>query len=274
MDSGIRLPRFLPILTSFAERVSHSSLEQLLGSPAALARALGETQTVVGQDGILCVYHKPLLPQACMERTHGGRPGLLEPEEVSGSRGFGALLEAVRNLRHRAPAQARVLACFAGPGLLHAELSEAATAKAAPEDPEYAAEVVLSCVRAALEAKADGVALMEQAGTLADPELAGVYSSLRKLIDFYGSAFVLFVAGGPPAGDWSPKAHCTFHLPAGGGGLDLVPGIVAEGIQAAAPVTTAGDAPAETPVEQLRLLCRRAQEQSRAAGEDPMRGES
>jgi hypothetical protein len=274
MDSGIRLPQFVPILTSFAERVSRSSLQQLLLSPSSLARALAETQTVVGHDGILCVYHKSLLPRACTKQKPGASPELLPAEDVPGSPGFSALLEAIRSLRHRAPANTRVLASFAGPGLLHAELSEGACRQAAPEDREYAAEVLLGTVRAALEAKADGVALMEEAGTLAAPELAAVYGSLRKLADFYESALVLFVADGAPAVGWNPRAHCTFYLPSGSNGFELVPGILDEGLGAAVPFTTAADVPAETPVEQVRLLCQRAQDRSRAAGEGFSRGES
>jgi hypothetical protein len=264
----MKLPRSVPILSAFAARVCGCELPNLLQSPTLLARAVADTQKVIGHDGVLCFFEPSVLVSSCLAASSGqqwvgvaGPPVLRPADEVSKAAPLANLLQAIPVLRHVLPADALIIASMAGPGLLAAQLA------AAPEpcggnnqiDPEYVTDVVRTAVRAALELKADGIALLEETDASPSAEWLRCHRTVRKLADFYDAAFILFSLSVARAQDFAPHAHCIFELPAGGGG-GLVAGRLDPSIDSDfVPVTTAADVPASTTVEELKALLRSSQ---------------
>jgi len=260
---GMKLPRFVPILTSFTERVAACEMARLLQSPEALARALADTQTVVGHDGVLCVHYPSLLASACIREPEetsaaGGMPGgrLKSLEEIPRSQPAATLLQAIEPLKHHLRGRALVYATFAGPGLLYSQLLEALGTQGETDaiDPDFVVEVTRSMTRAALELKADGVALIEQTAPAIRGELPRAYKMVRKLADFYDAGFLLFSSCRQEYPDEVLQAHCVFDL-AVEYGMRPVSGKPGPATAwNVAPVTTAGDVPGTTTVEELKTL--------------------
>jgi hypothetical protein len=243
------LPQFVPILTSYAVRVSGRELEPLLASSAGLARALLDTQKVVGHDGVLCLFHPPVLVEACIE-SDAGALRLRAADDVPRFGKMAVVLEAVRALRRQMPPGVSVFATFAGPGLLLSELAKREHDGDAV-DADYAGDVFLSTVRAAFDAEAHGIAVMEKRMPEIPPEFAALYRSATKLAEFYDGAQMVFHLPGTESAA-ATAAHCTFFLESGGDFCRAVQGTgSAEG---KTPVTTAGDVPADTPLERLKEL--------------------
>lgn len=253
------LPQFVPILTSYAIRVSGRELVQLLSSGAGLARALLDTQKVVGHDGVLCLFHPSLLAEACAE-SPSGPLRLRAAEDVPRSGKMPVLLDAVRALRQQLPPRAMVFATFAGPGLLLSELTSRQSGGDAP-DFDYTADVFLSMVRAAFDSEAQGIAVVEERLAEISPEMASSYRSTNKLAEFYDAAQMVFHLPGAPAAVASTGAHCSFFLESGGDPCRLVRGTATAGQLMSA--TTGGDVPAGTPLEQLKGLWEQAQSSGR-----------
>jgi hypothetical protein len=257
------MPRFLPVLTSFAGRVAGRGREELLGSGAVLARALSDTQKIVGHDGVLCLFEPSLLLDACLADPAGAclRPS----DEVAAAPALQVLVDAVRALTERPSSNISVFLALTGPSLLQAQLS--ARCPGAPElaDHDYVSDVFTAVLRAALESPAHGVALIESFGTEVADELRAMHRSARKLADFYERLLVQFLLPGSARFEQPGGPHCTFALPAGGNPCSIVHAISFDSSRAMeAPATTAGDVPAETPVAVVRGLCTEAM-QSRAA---------
>jgi hypothetical protein len=250
----MKLPQFVPILTAFTARVAGRGMEQLLQSPSALARALADTQTVVGHDGVLCVFDPVLVSSSCLAQ-HGA--GLTPAEEIPQTAPVAAILESIQPLRHHLPESAGIYATFAGPGLLSSQLQDAFDPHGANSvvDPDYVVDVILSVVRSALDLKADGIALIERGGASLPLGLLRVHKKARKLADFYDAGFLVFSM--PGGGEPEPElpAHCIFDLASAENGIGPVIGKLAQSAASKArPSTTAGDVPESTPVEDLKRL--------------------
>lgn len=267
-NARARLPRFVPILTSFMSRVVGRDRSDLLGSSAALARAIGETQKLVGNDGVLCLYDPAPLVSACIQAEPGqserdqARPVELRPvEEIVRGGHLGAVLEAIPFLRHQLPNTALVFAALAGPSLLFSEMS----LRCHPADtevlPDYVTDAVLRAVRSALESGADGIALIEQDPATNAAAFLSSYKTVRKVVDFYEAAFLLFWERCSDVSGGRVPAHCTFCLPPQARPLTLVVGGVDPSWTGeVAPVTTGADVPADTPMGELQVLKARLQE--------------
>jgi hypothetical protein len=252
------LPRFIPILTSYAVRVSGRKIESLLASSAGLARALLDTQKVVGHDGVLCLFHPPVLVDSCIESTSGPLR-LRRADEVSRFGGMAVMLDAVAALRRQVTPGTSVFAAFAGPGLLIVELAGRAAGGDAV-DADYAGDVFLGAVRAAFEAEAHGVAVIEQRMAAVPADLAALYRSANKLAEFYDSTQLVFHL--PGAGEAAATAaHGTFFLESGADTCRARQGLGAGG--RTVPVTTAGDVPSNTPLQQLKELREQVQGSNR-----------
>jgi hypothetical protein len=261
---GMKLPQCIPILTSFTERVAACEMTQLLRSPETLARALADTQTVVGHDGVLCLFYPSLLASACIRESgetpdsgasRGGR--LKRLGEIPQSQPAATLLESIEPLRHHLRGRALVYATFAGPGLLYSQLQEALGTQGETDaiDPDFLVDVTRSMTRAALELKADGVALIEQMAPAIRGELPRAYKMVRKLADFYDAGFLLFRLCRQEDPDEMLQAHCIFDLAAAENGMQPVSGKPGSATTwNVAPVTTAGDIPGTTTVEELKTL--------------------
>ncbi len=243
------LSQFVPILTSYAVRVSGRELEPLLASSAGLSRALLDTQKVVGHDGVLCLFHPPVLVEACIE-SDAGALRLRAADDVPRFGKMAVVLEAVRALRRQMPPGVSVFATFAGPELLLSELSKRGNGGDVV-DADYAGDVFLSTVRAAFDAEAHGIAVMEKRMAKIPPELAALYRSANKLAEFYDGAQMVFHLPGAE-GAATTAAHCTFFLDSGGDVCRAVQGTCST--EGKMPVTTAGDVPADTPLERLKEL--------------------
>jgi len=243
------LPKFIPILTSYAVRVSGREIGSLLASGAGLARALLDTQKVVGHDGVLCLFHPPVLVDSCIESSSGPLR-LRQAEDVPGAGRMAVMLDAVRALRRQVAPGTSVFAAFAGPGLLLAELAGRA-AGGDEVDADYAGDVFLGAVRAGFEAEAHGVAVIEQRMAAVPPELAALYRSANKLAEFYDGAQLVFHL--PGVGEAATTAaHGSFLLDSGVDACHPVRGAGTAG--GTMPATTAGDVPADTPLERLKEL--------------------
>jgi len=252
------LPKFIPILTSYAVRVSGREIGSLLASGAGLARALLDTQKVVGHDGILCLFHTPVLVESCIESTTGPLR-LRAADDVPGAGRMAVMLEAVRALRRQVSPSTSVFAAFAGPGLLLAELT-GREGDGDAVDADYAGDVFLGAVRAAFEAEAHGIAVIEQRMAAIPPDVAALYRSANKLAEFYDGAQLVYHL--PGAGDAATTAaHGTFFLASGADTCRARQGLGAAG--RTVPVTTAGDVPSDTPLELLKELREQVQGSSR-----------
>ena len=220
----------------------------------SLARALADTQSVIGHDGVLCIYAPSLLFSACIDANHTmPKPA----DEVLQSQPLATVLESIPVLRHILPDQAAVFATFAGPGLLHCQLQGAVESRSdsAWDVNAYVAEVILAAVRSSFDTKADGIALIEKATPGMPVEMLRVHKKVRKLADFYDAAFLVF--NEQATGEQGPEspAHCAFDLGSGIRGIGPVVGRLEQSVAAdGRPYTTAGDMPADTAVNDLKAL--------------------
>lgn len=260
----MKLPQFVPILTAFTARVAGCEVPELLQSPTALARALADTQTVIGHDGILNIFDPLLLSAACIRKqdkmnslagTHG--MGLTPPDEILQTAPLATLLESIQPLRHNLLDRAMIFATFTGPGLLYSQLQDAfeSCGMTGGADSDYILDVILSVVRSSLELKADGIALIEQTVPGVPSELQRCHKTIRKLADFYDASFLVFRL--PGAEDQEPviPAHCVFDLAPPDNCIGPLFGQLGQSAASnTPPVTTACDVPESTPVEGLKSL--------------------
>jgi len=260
----MKLPQFLPILTAFAARIAGQGISELLQSPAALARALADTQTVVGHDGVLCLFEPGLLSLACIGR-HGehaasgetGPPKLRSPAEIAQTPPVASLLETIQALRHLLQSRASVVATLAGPGLLYsqlqAELGKCGSASSVA--PSYVVDVIRNVVRSAFELQAEGVALIEIPIPADSPDLLRSHKMVGKLADFYDAPFFVFNLSGAEDGGAVQYAHCVFDLHSARNGLGPVWGKLRSAMSSnVLPLTTVGDVPDTTPVEEIKRV--------------------
>jgi hypothetical protein len=179
MTKGVKLPKFVPILNAFTERVAGCQMGELLHSPTALARALADTQAVIGHDGVLCSFDPLLLSSACMHQQAGLTPStdnndsvLKSPEEVLSTEPMATILESIQPLRHQLPEYASVFITFSGPELLYSRLHDTLSPgdSSSGVDPDYVIDVILNVVRSSLDLKADGIAFIERTVSTTPPE--------------------------------------------------------------------------------------------------------
>ncbi len=250
----MKLPHFVPILTAFTARVAGREIAQLLQSPTTLARALAETQIVVGHDGVLCFYEPSLLLSACIRDPDG--VVLTSPDEILQTAPLSTLLESIQSLRHQLPDSAMVFATFTGPGLLYSQLQDAFQSSGLNEkvDPDYVLAVIRNVVRSSFELKADGIALIEQVMSAIPSKLQRAHKAVRKLADFYDGGFLVFRLPESEDRDSPSPAHCVFDLASATSGIGPVIGQPAASDHQF--FTTAGDVAANTTVEELKSLTR------------------
>ena len=264
----MKLPHFVPILTTFTTRVAGREIAQLLQSPTTLARALAETQIVVGHDGVLCFYDASLLLSACIRDTEGIRLAgdtngvvLTSPDGVPQTAPLSTLLESIQPLRHQLPDSAMVFATFTGPGLLYSQLQGAFKSSGLNDevDPDYVLAVIQDVVRSALELKADGIALIERTMPATPSKLLRAHKAVRKLADFYDAGFLVFKLPDSDEQTFPNAAHCVFDLATPSSGIGPVIGQPARSTDSDhQPLTTAGDVAANTTVEEIKSLTRAA----------------
>jgi hypothetical protein len=264
----MKLPHFVPILTTFTARVAGNEIAQLLQSPSALARALAETQMVVGHDGVLCFYEPSLLLSACVRDAEEIRPAgddggvvLTSPDEVPQTAPLSTLLESIQPLRHQLPDSAAVFTTFTGPGLLYSQMQSAFESSGLDDqaDPDYVLAVIRIVVRSALELKADGIALIERTMPATPSKLLRAHKAVRKLADFYDAGFLVFRLPESEDQNSPSPAHCVFELASVTSGIGPVIGQPARSTDSDhQPLTTAGDVAANTTVEELKSLTRAA----------------
>ncbi len=260
----MKLPHFVPILTTFTARVAGNEIAQLLQSPSALARALAETQIVVGHDGVLCFYEPSLLLSACVRDAEEIRPAgddggvvLTSPDEVPQTAPLSTLLESIRPLRHQLPDSAMGYATFTGPGLLYSQLQGAFKSSGLNDevDPDYVLAVIRNVVRSSLESKADGIALIEQVMSATPSKLLRAHKAVRKLTDFYDAGFLVFRLPGSEDQNSPSPAHSVFDLASSTSGIGPVIGQPAQSTASDHQfLTTAGDVAANTTVDVLKTL--------------------
>ncbi len=264
----MKLPQFVPILTAFTARVAGREVTELLRSPTALARALADTQAVVGHDGILSIFDPLLLSSVCIRKqdeinSSGGSDGidLTPPDEILKTAPLATILESIQPLRHHVSNKAKIFATFAGPGLLYSQLQNACAScdMDGGADCDYIFDVILSVVRSSLELKADGIALIEQTVPGIPSELQRCHKTVRKLADFYDAGFLVFRM--PGVEDQAPaiSAHCVFDLASADNFIGPLFGQLGPSVASnRPPVTTANDVPESTPVEGLKTLLQAA----------------
>jgi hypothetical protein len=260
----MKLPQFAPILTAFTARVAGREMAQLLGSPTALARALADTQTAVGHDGVLCLFDPLLLADTCIRKqpeitssngTHGA--GLIAVAEVLQTPPMVTLLDSIQPLRHHLPGGVLIYATLAGPGLLYSQLQAALAScgETSGVDPDYVVDVIRDVVRSAFELKVDGIALIEQTVPAGPAELLRCNKTVRKLADFYDAGFLLFRLPAPQRVQHEFQAHCLFDLEFTENGMGAVTGKLGPAtVSSVLPVTTAGDVAETITVEELKTL--------------------
>jgi hypothetical protein len=243
---------FAPILTAFTARVAGISPADLLGSPAALARATLETQRLVGQGIVLCLHDPELLLRSC-RASAGGRAETSAlkaagPDRVLATAPLAVVLEAVTQVRAGLPAGAQVLLTAAGPGMLFRQLRDAGAGDGGPELEAYVASVSVALANAAYAAHADGTALIEWFGDDVPSRVRRCHRTLRRVADFHGATLAAFASGGPADGG---HFHYVFDFD-GVNGDDVV---VARGT-ADGPtwVCTRGDLPADAEVADLQAM--------------------
>ena len=258
----MKLPRYIPILTAFTARVAGRDLAQLLQSPTALARALADTQIVVGHDGVLCLFDPSLLSSACIRKqdevtssagAHG--MGLTPPDEILQTAPLATLLESIQPLRHHLPDRALIIATFSGPGLLYSQLQAAfeSCGMTGGADSDYVLDVIRNVVRSSLEMKADCIALIEQTAPGTPSELQRCHKTVRKLADFYDAGFVVFNLPGVEDPVPGSPAHCAFDLALPEIGIGPLFGkLEPAAASTTPPVTTSCDVPDSTTIEDLK----------------------
>lgn len=260
---SVAMPRFLPILTSFAGRVAGCTRAELPASGAGLARALRDAQKVAGHDGVLCLFEPGLLAGCCV--TGEGRPRLCAPEEVLAAPAFEVLCDAVRALDTLLPAPVATVFTLAGPALLRVQLLERCPGAPELEDWDYVSDVHAAVLGAAFTSPARGVALIDAFTEAPGDELCAMYRSARKLADFYERLLLLFTLPAAASRELPGGPHCSFALPQGGDPCALVRAISFDRTRVReAPATTAGDIPADTPVAVVRDLCTEAMQSTAA----------
>ena len=260
----MKLPLFVPILTAFTARVAGREMAELLQSPAALARALTDTQTIVGHDGVLCLFDPTLVARACIAKPEKGSSlpndpviGLRDPVDVLKVTPLRALLETIQALRNQLPDSILLYATISGPGLLYAQLKDALgpCGERDAVNPDYVVDVIRNAVRSALELKADGIALIEQTAREIPSDLLRTYKMVRKLANFYDAGFLLFKVPAPREQNLEFHAHCVFELGFVENGIGLLKGqLEPASVSDVAPCSTTDDVPGTMTVEGLKSL--------------------
>jgi len=265
----MKLPQSVPILTAFTARVSGREPADLLQSPTILARALADTQTVIGHDGVLCWFDPNLLPTTCtglqaeagiMNSMSGNSlpgDGLTTPDEIVQKAPVATLIESIQALRHHLPDRALIFATFTGPGLLWSRLQGAFESCGMSEDAgsDYVLDVIRNVVRSSLEMKADGIALIEQMAPGMPSELRRCHKTVRKLADFYDAGFIVFNLPGSEESEQVMPAHCEFDLTPPEHGIGPLLGkLELSAASNTPPVTTTGDVPDSMAIEELKIL--------------------
>jgi hypothetical protein len=246
-----RFPKFVPILTSYAARVSGRSVPDLLSSSAALARALADTQRIIGHDGVLCLHQ----PRELALSYIGPGNALYSADDVPRTGTMAIVLDAVQTLRKQFSPNILVLTCFPGPALTLSELKRSASAGAEElADYDYVGDAFVAIVRAAFEAGADSIAVAEEFSAEGRQELTSLYRSTRKLADFYSASFCFFLQPGSEVDDRACEADYIFALPTGNA-LSLVS---AQRGGDAPPSATCCDVAPEVAVEDLQRLSKQA----------------
>ena len=258
----MKLPQSVPILTAFTARVAGREMASLLQSPTALARALADTQTVVGHDGVLCLFDPLLLSTTCIGKQYetsafsGPRgDGLIAPDEILQTAPLATLLESIQALRHILSDRALVFATFAGPGLLWSQLQDTFESHGMSSDAgsDYVLDVIRNVVRSSLEMKADGIALIEQTAPGLPSELRRCHKTVRKLADFYDAGFIIFNLPGAEDPEPGIPAHCVFDLAPPENGMGPILGkLESSAASNTPPVTTTGDVLDSTTIEELK----------------------
>lgn len=191
--------------------------------------------------------------------AHADAATLAPAAEVPGAEPMATLFEAIPAVRHALPGEISVYAAFAGPGLLHRQLRDALRdgSRGAWDDSDFVAQAVLAAVRQSFEVKADGVALLEQTVPTLPAELLRVHKKVRKMADFYNAGFLVFDSAVAEPSAAALPAHCSFAIGAGPPRIERVTGRLGAGLEGYnAPVTTAGDVPADSPVAAVQSLMR------------------
>ena len=243
-----KLPKFVPILSSYTTRVSGRGTHELLKSPAGLARALADTQRIVGQDGVLCFYAPEALAASCLQSANI----LCAAEDVRRAGNMAVVIDAIVALRTLIPPSAQIIGCCPGPGLTLFHL-RACCARDTPElaDYDYVGDVFVTLIRAVCEAGAHGIAVGERFHDR-DGATEGLYTSARKLADFYGVPLFVFLQPGSEILASAGVADCVFKLPENPSNVELLGGSLVE--RKDGPVTTNQDVPSEFSVEALQRL--------------------
>jgi hypothetical protein len=264
----MKLPQIVPILTNFTARVAGHDVNELLQSPTTLARALAETQTVVGHDGILNIFDPSLLSSACVKKQDGmgslagtDARDLTPADDVVQTTPLATLLESIQPLRHHVADRAMIIATFTGPGLLYSQLQPVFETcnMTSGDDVDYVLDVILAAVRSALEFKADGIALIEQSVAGIPSDLLRCHKTVRNLVDFYDAGFLVFRLPGAEDREPAIPAHCVFDLASVENGfIPLFGQLEQDAASTPRPVSTAGDVPESTPVEELKALLQQA----------------
>jgi hypothetical protein len=262
----MKLPQSVPILNAFTARVSGREIPQLLKSPTGLARALADTQKVVGHDGVLCLFDPPLLACSCTGQSAAASSGaadfggdLTAPDEILQRTPLATILDAIEPLQHSLPANATVYTTFAGPGLLWTQLQEAfqSCGMSTGAECDYVLDAVRNVVRTSLEMKADGIALIERIVPGMPSDLQRCHRTVRKLADFYDAGFIVFNQAGSDGTETDIPAHIQFALP----GEDEDSGPLIGDCESSATgssevITTRGDVPGNLSVQELKQWLR------------------
>lgn len=258
----MRLPQSVPILNAFTARVSGREMSELLQSPTELARALADTQKVVGHDGVLCLFDPLLLASSCIgesaaESSNVPAPGgqLADPDDVQQKAPLATILNSIEPLQHALPVNSTVYTTVAGPGLLWTQLQDAfqSCGMDGGADCDYVLDVIRNVVRTSLEWKADGIALIERIVSGMPSDLQRCHRTVRKLVNFYDAGFIVFKLPGSEETPTDIPAHIQFALP----GEDEGPGPLAGEYASTAggkskPVTTRGDVPGDLSIKELK----------------------
>jgi hypothetical protein len=245
-----KYPKFMPILSSYTSRVGGRSSQELFVSPSAVARALADTQRVIGHDGVLCFYAPQLQARSCVQSAGS----FCSAEEVPRSGSMAVVFEAVAALRTTLPAGIYIFACFPGPAFMLAELRRFCLPNPTElSNYDYVGDVFLSLVRAACEAGAHGVAVAENV-PCGESVPDSYYRSARKLVDFYSAALAVFLEPGSDAAPAFSGADFVFRLPAQPDNLELLAGSANGLADYKPPMTTNKDVPIDVSVDELRAL--------------------
>lgn len=163
-------------------------------------------------------------------------------------------LEAAAALERQLSPGVQRIACIPGPALMRTELRRhVPTETEELADYDYAGDAFAAAIHAACESGVNGIAVIEDLPADDADEISFLYSSARKVVDFYSRIFLVLLQPGSSLTESVGMADQVFRLPAEPQELSLVK---AEGGSTA--FTTAYDVPPDVPVEMLQALCAQA----------------